>query len=73
MPTHYTSDSGEHIAISTTVHLLSDHVGAALGAGWQLAELRERVVDDEWVAIKPKWERLRNHPVSAAFVWRKER
>lgn len=72
MPTHYRSDTGEDVAISTTVHLLSDHVSAGLDAGWQLAELRERVVDEEWIAVKPKWERFRNHPVSAAFVWRRE-
>jgi SAM-dependent methyltransferase len=71
MPTHFTTDDGEQVAISTTVHLVSDHVSAALRAGWQLAELREGVVDDRWVAVKPKWERYRGHPVSAAYVWRK--
>jgi SAM-dependent methyltransferase len=71
MPTHYTSSSGEPIAITTNVHLLSDHVAAALDAGWSLAEMREGVIDDGWLAVKPKWEKFRNHPVSAAFVWRK--
>ena len=28
-------------------------------------------LDDDWVALKPKWERYRNHPISAAFVWQK--
>jgi hypothetical protein len=72
MPTHFTSDSGEHIAITTHVHLLSDHVMAGVGAGWRLAEMREGVIDDGWLAVKPKWERYRNHPISAALVWRKE-
>jgi SAM-dependent methyltransferase len=72
MPTHFTNAAGEDLAISTTVHLVSDHVTAALAVGWQLAELREAVVDDQWVALKPKWERFRGHPVSAAYVWRKE-
>ncbi len=71
MPTHYTSAAGEDVAITTTVHLVSDHTAAALDAGWRLAEMREGVVDDGWLAVKPKWERFRNHPVSAAFVWRK--
>lgn len=71
MPTHYTSASGEPVAIETHLHLLSDHTAAALAAGWQLAELRERVIDDAWVALKPKWERYRGHPITAAFVWRK--
>ncbi|MFD3744192.1 class I SAM-dependent DNA methyltransferase [Nocardia sp. NPDC058633] len=72
MPTHYTDDAGESVAISTTVHLVSDHVTAALDTGWRLVELRERVIDDEWVAVKPQWERFRHHPISAAYVWRKD-
>jgi SAM-dependent methyltransferase len=71
MPTHFTTAAGEDIAITTHIHLVSDHLTAGLTAGWQLAEMREAVVDDEWIALKPKWERLRSHPVSAAYVWRK--
>jgi SAM-dependent methyltransferase len=71
MPTHYDSDSGEPVAIETHLHLLSDHVTAGLEAGWQLAELRERVIDDVWVELKPKWERLRGQPIAFATVWRK--
>ena len=71
MPTHFTGPSGEPLAISTYVHLLSDHVAAALGAGWALAEMREGVVDDRWIEVKPKWERFRHHPVSVAFAWRR--
>lgn len=71
MPTHYTAADGQEVAIATNVHLVSHHVEAALAAGWQLAELREAVVDDGWVAVKPKWARFRNHPVSIAYVWRR--
>jgi len=71
MPTHFTSESGEQIAITTHVHLLSDHVTAGLEAGWTLVEMREGVVDEHWLTLKPKWERYRNHPVSVAFAWRK--
>ncbi len=70
MPTHFTSASGEPLAIATHVHLLSDHVTAGLQAGWTLAEMREGVIDDRWLAVKPKWEHLRHHPVSAAYAWR---
>lgn len=70
MPTHFDdAASGESLAIETHVHLLSDHVAAARAAGLTLATLHERVVDDEWVALKPKWERFRHHPISFAFVW----
>jgi SAM-dependent methyltransferase len=70
MPTHFDdADSGESLAIETHVHLLSEHVAAGLAAGLTLAGLQERVVDDEWVSLKPKWERFRHHPISFAFVW----
>ena len=44
---------------------------AAHGAELSLIEMRERLVDDRWIALKPKWEEYRNHPVSFAMVWRK--
>jgi SAM-dependent methyltransferase len=71
MPTHFDSASGEPVAIETHVHLLSEHVSAALDAGWGLVEMRERVIDDGWLELKPQWERYRGHPISFAFVWRK--
>ncbi|GAB2764506.1 hypothetical protein GCM10027199_44050 [Amycolatopsis magusensis] len=73
MPTHFTNAAGESIAISTTVHLISDHLTAALSTGWHLAELGEAVVDDRWITLKPKWSKYRNHPVSAAYVFHKEK
>lgn len=73
MPTHYRNESGEDIAIATHVHLISDQVSAGLASGWSLVELREGVVEERWLALKPKWERFRGHPVSAAYVWRKAR
>ena len=71
MPTHYDSASGEAVAIQTYVHLLSDHLSAGLAAGWTLVEMRERVIDEAWLALKPKWERLRGQPIAFALVWRK--
>lgn len=71
MPTHFDSKSGVPVAIETYLHPLSEHVEAALRSGWILAEMKERFVDDEWIALKPKWERFRGHPISLAFVWRR--
>jgi SAM-dependent methyltransferase len=70
MPTHYDSASGEPVAIETHLHQLSDHVKAAGAAGWTLAEAEERLIDDAWVELKPKWERLRGTPIAFAFAWR---
>jgi SAM-dependent methyltransferase len=70
MPTHYDSASGEPVAIETHLHQLSDHVKAAHAAGWTLAEAEERLIDDTWVELKPKWERMRGTPIAFAFAWR---
>jgi hypothetical protein len=34
--------------------------------------MRERVIDDAWLALKPKWEPMRNQPIAFAFAWRKQ-
>lgn len=71
MPTHYDAGDGEPVAIETYVHLPSAHVTAARSSGLVAHELHERVVDDEWIERKPKWERHRGWPVSFAWVWRR--
>ncbi|AFY97002.1 class I SAM-dependent DNA methyltransferase [Chamaesiphon minutus] len=70
MPTHFQGDNGEPVAIETHIHLLSDHVQAALAAGWQLLELREQVIDDRWIETKPSWSVYRDVPISFVWVWR---
>jgi SAM-dependent methyltransferase len=72
IPTHFDRRPGESVAIETYVHLLSDHVAAARAADLSLIEMRERLVDDRWIALKPRWGNYRNHPVSFAMVWRRE-
>jgi hypothetical protein len=71
IPTHFKRQDGAPVAIESYVHLLSDHAKAAHRAGWTLLEMDEGVVDDAWIAKKPKWARYRFHPVSFAMVWRK--
>lgn len=71
MPTHYDAADGKPVAIETHVHLLSEHVAAARAAGWTLRDLRERVIDETWLELKPKWARLRDHPVAFAFAWQR--
>lgn len=71
IPTHFDRADGQPVAIESHVHLTSDHVKAAHAAGWRLAEMEEGLVDEAWLAVKPKWRRFLNHPVSYALVWRK--
>lgn len=73
IPTHFNRASGEPATIECYVHLLSDHVRAALAAGWTLREMHEGLIDDEWIARKPKWAQYRNRPVSFTMVWQKQR
>lgn len=71
MPTHYhRPDDGAAVAITTHVHLLSDHVAAARAAGLELLEMDEAIIDDAYLTAKPKWTAYRDQPVSFVFVWR---
>ena len=71
IPTHFDRADGQPVAIESHVHLLSDHVKAAHGAGWKLLEMDEGVVDEAWLAKKPRWQKYAGYPVSFAMVWRR--
>ncbi len=71
VPTHFKDKAGVNCSIQNYIHLMSDHVGVALGLGWSLVEMHERVVDEEWVSQVPNWQRHAGKPVSFAMVWRK--
>ena len=72
IPTHFDRASGDPVAIESHVHLASDHVSAGLGAGLRLVEMIEGMVDEAWVAAKPKWRKHLHRPVSFAMVWAKD-
>ena len=69
IPTHFDRAGGGSVTIKSHVHLMSDHVRAASDAGFTLAEMEESLIDDDWVALKPKWNDWRHRPVSFAMVW----
>jgi len=71
LSTHFHRASGDAVAIKSYIHLFSDHHRAGCDAGLDLAELQECVIDDAWLATKPKWRPYLNWPVSFAMVWRK--
>jgi SAM-dependent methyltransferase len=70
MPTHYDGADGP-VAIETHVHHLSEQIASGLAAGLRVAEMHERLIDDAWIALKPKWERYRGYPLTFALVWRR--
>ncbi len=69
IPTHFDRADGSPAAIESHVHLFSDHVQAALASGFALLEMAEGVIDDAWLAKKPKWQKYAHRPVSFAMVW----
>lgn len=69
MPTHYHTASGEAIAIETHLHTFEEHVIAGVAAGLRLVELREGLIDDGFIAGKPKWAKLRGTPITVCGVW----
>ena len=74
VPTHFhRSSDDEPVTIRSYVHMFSDHVSAATAGGFTLVEMHERLVDDDWIASKPKWEKYRDRPTSFAMVWSRER
>lgn len=73
MPTHFNGPSGAPIAVATHVHLLSDHVRAALSAGWVLRHMIEPTIDDRRIAVMPGWSEYRDVPISFLFVWARPR
>jgi hypothetical protein len=71
MPKHFDAPDGMPLAIETHLHLFSEHVHAALAAGWALTEMHEQVIDERSIARKPQWASLKDVPVSFAAVWRR--
>ena len=75
VPTHFNALAGEPVAIANVVHMIGNHVQAGRRAGLILLELREQLVDAEWVEENRRLfgeARLASHvgqPVSFAMVW----
>lgn len=70
--THFHRAGGEAVTIRSYVHLFADHFRAATDADLALEAVEECVIDEEWLARKPKWRPYLNWPVSFALVWRKD-
>jgi hypothetical protein len=71
MPAHFDDAHGRSVAVRSWVHLTSEHIKAGHSAGWRLDAMDEGVIDEAWLAKKPKWARFRHHPVSFCLVWRR--
>ncbi len=72
IPTTFEQRPGEPITIEGYVHLFSEHVQAATACGWLLRELHERLIDEAWVARRPRAARRLGWPVSFACLWQQQ-
>jgi SAM-dependent methyltransferase len=68
-PATFEQRPGTFVAIEGYVHLFSEHVQAASRCGWQLRELYERLIDEQWIARRPRAARHLGWPVSFACLW----
>lgn len=71
IPTHFDDHNGDSIAITNSIHLISDFLKAGFELKFDLCELDEYVVDESWVARSPGMKKHLGHPISFAGVWRK--
>jgi SAM-dependent methyltransferase len=69
IPTHFDKADGESIAIENVVHFFSDHIASGRNENWTLIEMKERFVDEVWVAERPKMGPHLHQPISFAMVW----
>lgn len=72
IPTTFERSTGESATIEGYIHLFSEHIQAANEYGWQLRDMQESLIDDEWIARRPHAERHKGWPVSFAFLWQKQ-
>lgn len=71
VPTHFDRANGNPVAIENHIHLFSDHAKAALAVGLALVEMDEGLIDEDWIAKHPSYDKHRNQPISFCMVWRK--
>jgi SAM-dependent methyltransferase len=69
IPATFSPCPGVLVAIEGYVHLFSEQVQAASSTGWQLRELYEHLIDEEWIARSPRAARHLGWPDSFACLW----
>ena len=71
MPTHFHRADGAALTIESHVHLFADHFAAGQASRLVLTAMDECVIDEAWLASKPKWRKYLGWPVSFSLVLRK--
>ncbi len=71
VPPHFTHPDGVEYELPSHVHLVSDYLSALRGAGLELEDLLEPIVDDALVEALPNFAKHRGHPLAIIFSARK--
>lgn len=72
VPTTFERSPDERVTIEGYVHLFSEHVQAASACGWLLRDLHEHLIDEEWVARRPRAASRKGWPVSFVCLWQRQ-
>lgn len=72
IPATFEKPTGERATIEGYVHLFSEHVQAANACGWLLREMYERLIDEDWIARRPRAAPRKGWPVSFACLWQQQ-
>ena len=74
VPTHFENpNTGKPMAIENHVHALSAYFNEGAAAGFELQEMKERFVDDAWIAETPNYGRHRGLPVTFLMTFVRKR
>ena len=71
IPTHFPNTDGKQIAIENWLHLISDYISKGINQRFQLLEMKERIVTEEWAKRAPAMAKYIMLPVSFVLVWKK--
>ncbi len=71
IPTRLESKSGCKITIKNYIHMISDHIRLGKQNGFELINMVEAIITEEWVKRVPEFERYIMQPVSFGMLWLK--
>ena len=72
IPTHFDDPStGESISIANHIHPASALFAAADAAGLSVRDVRERFIDDAWLAVSPNYRKFDGLPITHLWAFEK--
>lgn len=72
IPTKFPTKDGRQLAIENYIHLISDHIRVATGIGFDLIDMTESLVTEEWAEQVPSFAKFIGQPIGFGFTWKTE-